>query len=290
MCSDEVDNQLMISKLLHLVSLFPFVLYSSEYTIVSWNISNFGQSRDDTEIELIADLLNDADIIAIQEVVAKDPGGAKAVARLVEELNRKGSSWDYRISHPTASRSSHVSERYAFIWRRSKFQVTGGRPFLVSELASLVDREPFVIQLSPKDSEAELTLINFHACTHKKHFPERQEIKHVSDWILRQGYSDPILMGDMNLVIDDKAFHKLLRNGYESVLHGDKTSLKTKCKDGVYLLRSEDNVLCKLKDFDFIKGKAIDFIKGSNCEEVAWKRVSYSDHLPVEFKISKDEN
>lgn len=276
----------MIRTLLILIILCPYVMYSSEYTIVSWNISNFGQSRDAVEMELIADLLKDADIIAIQEVVAKHPGGAQAVARLADQLNRKGVNWDYRISHPTASRSSHVSERYAYIWRKSKFQVSGGRPYLVAHLATVVDREPFILQLSPKGSSEKLTLINFHACTHKKHYPERAEINYVSDWILKQNFSNPILMGDMNLVIDDRAFYSLLSNGYKSVLHGERTSLKTKCKEGIYLLRSEDNVLYNFSDFNFIRGGVLDFVMGGSCEEVTWKRVSYSDHLPVALRLN----
>jgi hypothetical protein len=44
--------------------------------------------------------VRDYDIIAIQEVVA-GYGGAQAVAKLADELNRKGSKWNYIISDPT---------------------------------------------------------------------------------------------------------------------------------------------------------------------------------------------
>lgn len=46
-------------------------------TIVSWNIRDFGQSRNDQEIRDIAQVIRQADIVAIQKVVAKDPGGVK---------------------------------------------------------------------------------------------------------------------------------------------------------------------------------------------------------------------
>ena len=96
-----------------------------EITFISWNIKDFGQSRDDNEIRAIAQLIRHADIVAIQEVVAKHPGGAQAVARLVDQLDRMGANWDYSISEPTKSTSSHKSERYAFLWKTSKVKKIG---------------------------------------------------------------------------------------------------------------------------------------------------------------------
>lgn len=63
-----------------------FSISAQSFTFISWNIKDFGQSRNDKEIHDIALLLRDADIIAIQEVVPKHPGGAQAVGRLAEEL------------------------------------------------------------------------------------------------------------------------------------------------------------------------------------------------------------
>jgi len=55
--------------------------YSQTFSIVSWNISHFGKTKDASEIKRIAQIVRDFDIVAIQEVVAIDPAGAKAVAR-----------------------------------------------------------------------------------------------------------------------------------------------------------------------------------------------------------------
>ncbi len=52
-------------------------------------------------------------------------GGAQAVARLADELNRKGTKWDYVISDPTSS-SAYKTERYAFIWKTSKVTIPFG--------------------------------------------------------------------------------------------------------------------------------------------------------------------
>ncbi len=42
----------------------------------------------------MAAILKNYDVVAIQEVVA-GPGGAAAIARLHDALNRTGSKWDY---------------------------------------------------------------------------------------------------------------------------------------------------------------------------------------------------
>ena len=261
-----------------------FGAQSQEISIVSWNLKDFGQSRDDQEIKLIAQELRNADIVAIQEVVAKHPGGAKAVARLADQLNRMGSKWDYRISDPTSSPSPNISERYAFLWKTSKVSLTGGRPQLITALAQAVQREPYKAQFKTKNGKI-LTVLTYHACTHKKHNPERAEIKSISKWLLNQSFENAIWAGDMNLVITDIAFKGILSAGYMSVLYGQKTSLRTKCTNGLYLSRAEDNVLYKLKNIKFRSGEVIDFIKPADCTDVTWKRTSYSDHLPVAINI-----
>jgi deoxyribonuclease-1-like protein len=271
---------------LFLFSLQIFALGTAQggVTIISWNIKDFGQSRNDDEISAIARHVKHADIIAIQEVVAIHPGGAQAVARLADQLNRMGAKWDYRVSDPTESTSSQKSERYAFLWKTSKLTVTGGGPRLLSELTAHVEREPYFIQL--KYNNKVLTIINYHACTHKDDYPEREEITAISRWLINKSYDNVIWAGDMNLEIDDIAFSSILQHGFTNVLNGEKTSLKKSCKNGNYLSRSEDNVLHKLSDAGVRSSRVLDFIKDGDCIDVVWKWISYSDHLPVEVVLN----
>jgi endonuclease/exonuclease/phosphatase family metal-dependent hydrolase len=271
---------------LSILFFFLFLCSNSaqDLRVISWNLKDFGQSRDDQEIEMIAQELHGADIVAIQEVVAKHPGGAKAVSRLADQLNRMGAKWDYTISDPTKSPSSHISERYAFLWKTSKMSVTGGGARLISELAQKVHREPYLSQFKTKSGKI-LSLLNYHACTHKKHNPERAEIEAISNWLLNQSFANVIWAGDMNLVITDKAFERILSAGFSSVLHGEKTSLKKTCKAGEYRNRAEDNVLYRFDGLEFVGGEVVDFIEKGDCNDVSWKRSSYSDHLGVEVKV-----
>jgi ketosteroid isomerase-like protein len=82
------------------------VAAQTKVTIASWNLENFGKSKSDSVINFIANTIRNFDVVAIQEVVAGD-GGAQAVARLSDALNRKGNKWDYRISDPTSGENSY---------------------------------------------------------------------------------------------------------------------------------------------------------------------------------------
>src|ERR1700712_4879089 len=126
--------------------------------VYSWNLKDFGQSKSDDEIAFIAGTINDADIIAIQEVVAGN-GGAQAVARLADALNRKGSKWDYRVSDPTSGENPYKRERYAYLWNTSKIKLIG-KPWLEIVYTDEIDREPFFATF--KSGNKLFTAVNFH--------------------------------------------------------------------------------------------------------------------------------
>lgn len=77
-----------MKKLFFLFFLFSNLL-SAQVKLFSWNIENLGKSKSDSTIIFIANILKDYDVVALQEVVA-GYGGAQAVAKLAEELNRRG--------------------------------------------------------------------------------------------------------------------------------------------------------------------------------------------------------
>ena len=139
------------------ISLFA-AAQQNEITLVSWNIRDFGKTKSNEELNQIAEILRDADIVAIQEVVA-GYGGAHAVAKLAAVLNRKGAKWDYVISNPTNS-PKYVTERYAYIWKTAQIKIKN-RGNLVKQLDDEVDREPFLLQFFYADKP--FTIINLNA-------------------------------------------------------------------------------------------------------------------------------
>ena len=135
-------------------------------TIGSWNVQNFGARKPDAAIELMAECMKDFDLVALQEIGIKE-GGAQAVGRLVDALNRKGQHWDYRISDPTTAPPEHAgeSECYAFIWKTARVKLSG-RAYLANAFEAVISREPYIGVF--KADGKEFTLVNFHALPKKE--------------------------------------------------------------------------------------------------------------------------
>lgn len=265
-----------ILVLFSFVLLTPYGLFSqSAVSVVSWNIRDFGKTKSDVEMEQIAEILRNYDIVAIQEVVA-GYGGSQAMARLAAELNRKGSKWDYAISNPTAS-PKYKTEKYAFLWKTSKVKVTGTGKLLTA-LADCVYREPF--ELTFKVGGSELTILNYHSRKYSEQ-PEL-EIPCISDYMIQQKGKNVLLVGDFNLTIDHEVFGKLKAQQFNSCLNGTKTTLKRECKEGSYLNVAIDNMLYKATKNILLDGGVIDFVK--DCSRVEGMRF-LSDHLPVYIKL-----
>ncbi|MCE2789643.1 MAG: endonuclease/exonuclease/phosphatase family protein [Saprospiraceae bacterium] len=258
---------------------------SPEIKVISWNIRDFGQSRNDQEIEQIAGILKTADIICIQEVVAGHPGGAQAVGRLATALTRNGQNWDYRISDPTQSPNSHIRERYAFLWKSSRITIKD-RPFLLKAVDAAVHREPYVGIF--KAYQSEIVVINYHSRTHEDESDaEMEEISAITSQLDFYRDKNILWLGDFNLSQDHPCFDALKIKGFHPVVNGEKTTLKTNCKEGFYLSSEEDNIFYRLPLLRYKSSRVIDFMKGEDCFMLPNKRKALSDHLPLEIILSE---
>jgi endonuclease/exonuclease/phosphatase family metal-dependent hydrolase len=262
----------LFSLLLFLISTFCF----SQTKLLSWNIENLGKSKSDETINYIANTLRDYDIIAIQEVVA-GYGGAQAVARLADELNRKGAKWDYVISDPTSS-SAYKTERYAFIWKTSKLKKIGSA-WLEKKYHLEIDREPYFCTFQYENKQ--FTVVNFHAIT-KNRQPET-EIKYFRFLPDEYPNLNLIFAGDFNCPQSHTVFNPLKKMGYQSILVNQKTSLKQECKNGKCLASEFDNMYYRTSKINTINSGIIPFHKNFNSLKEA--RI-ISDHIPIWFEFS----
>lgn len=247
---------------------------SNSITIVSWNIQHLGRTKTDSIIYEIAKLLRDYDIIAIQEVVAKDPAGAQAVAKIADELNRMGFQWDYQVSDPTKSPSVYISERYAFLWKPSRVQMIQ-RAKLDSELEDLCYREPFIAKFRQKGKSDFFYVMNYHS--RKYNDKPEEEIIHFIDYPSRFETNNIIIAGDFNLSETHEVWRPFYRKGFRSALKNQSTTLKRKCSDGNYLNHPIDNFYFG-SGIQMISSKGIDFVQ--NCGNLSQAR-KISDHIPV---------
>jgi len=267
-----------MNKILSFLFLLFFNSFYSQTKLLSWNLENFGKSKSDQEIVFIANTIKNFDIVTIQEVVAGN-GGIQAVAKLADELNRKGSKWDYSISDPTSS-TAYKTERYAFLWKTNTVKLKG-KPRLEQKFHLEIDREPYFATFEIKGKT--ITIASFHAITKSKQ-PET-EIKYFK--LLPQEYSNLNLVfaGDFNCPQSHSVFTPLKKMGYTPILINQKTSLKTKSKGEVSLASEFDNMFYKSSSVNFIKSDVILFYKKFVSLKEARK---ISDHIPiwVEFTLN----
>ncbi|MEZ4887009.1 MAG: endonuclease/exonuclease/phosphatase family protein [Chitinophagales bacterium] len=242
--------------------------------IVSWNLYNIGISKDDEEVEFIANLLKNYHIIAIQEI-STQLSGPRAVVKLNDELSRKSGKWDYIISDPTVGPGS---ERYAYLWRTDLVELSA-RPWLVKPLEDKVDREPFMARF--KSGDKTMLLANFHAVpTSKK--PEN-EIQHLVDLHRLYGKDNLLMMGDFNLSQKHEAFNILKQRGYDPILVNQKTSLRRTAINGDYLAQEYDNLFYNNSVFNLKRSGILDFVPKFESLKDARE---ISDHLPIWCELS----
>ena len=246
--------------------------------VLSWNLYNFGKSKDDQEIEYIAKKLKDFDIVAIQEV-STSLYGVRAVGKLADQLNRTGSKWEYKISDPT---SGDGKERYAYFWKTTTkdAKISLKKDWLEQTIAQKVDREPYMARfevISKKDKTTNTVLIgSFHAVPTSKD-PEK-EIVFLAE-IPNQYRKDNILiLGDFNLDGKHEAFNGLRERSFVAAFKNQETSLRMKPKDGSALNEPYDNIFVETRAFTIKKSEVIHFYK----DYKSLKEARYiSDHIPI---------
>lgn len=243
---------------------------------VTWNIRDLGRSKSPGEIDTMAQLLRGADLVAIQEVVAKDPAGARAVARLADALDRTGADWDYAVSDPTDSSTPHRRERYAFLWRTSAVRRVG-RPRLLAAFAKTVEREPYLGVFAWTGGE--VAVATFHARPHDEQ-PER-EIAALRPLLAQYATGTPLLLaGDLNVVSHHTVFGPWRRAGYAVVPKGLPTTLRrTPARDGSRYVHESDYVLVPTDRLRVVGVERLDLVAYAGGDLAAANRVS--DHAPV---------
>jgi deoxyribonuclease-1-like protein len=218
----------------------------------------------------MAKTLRDFDLVALVEVVA-GAGGAQAVSRLSDELNRTGNKWDYVISDPTTG-TPGSSERYAFLWKTASL-VKIGTAWLDTVFANEIEREPFFCEF--KSGTRHFTVGAFHAVPKSKQ-PET-EIKYFRYYPENYPSHTLIFCGDFNCPQSHSVFGPIRQLNYEAALTGCKTSLRMKEANGECLASEYDNIFfpssVKLKSAGVVSFH-VPFASLTDARRI-------SDHLPV---------
>jgi len=243
--------------------------------LMSWNLLNLGQSKNDQEVAFIAEVLRGADVVAVQEVNT-GPDGAQTIARLDAELDRRGAAWDYVVSDPT---SGQGSERYAYLWKPSRVQLVG-RAWLEASLADALDREPYLARFETRRTRRTMLVASLHAVPTAKRPADEIALLHG----LPRRYPDDhlLILGDFNLAESHYAFDALKTAGYLPALVDQKTSLRMRRKDGEHLANEYDNIFYKAGALHAETSGVVDFTGAFSTLQQAR---AISDHLPVYMDV-----
>jgi deoxyribonuclease-1-like protein len=270
--------RILFSSLVFLLSIT--YSFSQQFSVLTWNIANLGKSKSDESIEKIASIIQTADIVCLQEVVA-GYGGTQAVAKIVDYLNRKSNIWDYSISDPTNSSTPNLKERYAYIWKKNKFKIK--RKFELETIyEKYIEREPFIGSFTFESIE--FKIFNFHALP-KKSNPEK-EIKYFKEYPKLYG-DNLIFIGDFNLPNSHSVFNPIYKLNFTDVFENQKTSLKQKCINDNCLANAYDHIFYNSSKMKLIHAEAILFYTDFENLKLARK---ISDHIPIKatFEVNKD--
>ena len=167
--------------------------------IGSFNIQVFGRSKlnKPNVVEVLAAVVRQFDVIAIQELRSKDKD---VIPQFLSVVNSDGSQYESVIG-PRLGRSVS-KEQYVFLYDASRIELIRGTVYTINDRKDLLHREPLVASFRvvrrTTDSPFTFTLINIHTDP-----DETDQELNVLDDVVRAveqaGEDDVILVGDLNV-------------------------------------------------------------------------------------------
>jgi endonuclease/exonuclease/phosphatase family metal-dependent hydrolase len=251
--------------------------------IASFNIQVFGTSKSAKPhvMNVLAQVIRRFDVVAIQEVRAKDDG---VVPNFVKLINAHGARYDFVIG-PRLGRTSS-KEQYVFIYDTDRIELDSHSVHTLDDPQDLLHREPLVASFrvrGPSPGQAfTFTLVNIHTDPDETD-TELDALADAFVAVQRQNIAedDVILLGDLN--VDE---HHLGRLGLLPNISWAISGLKTNTRQ----TKSYDNLV-----FDSIA--TIEYTDNSGVLDLMSEfnlsvdeALEVSDHLPVWAEFSVYEN
>jgi len=170
-----------------------------EITVASWNIQVLGESKiEQPEVmEVVVDVVRRFDVIAIQELRAKDQTFAD---RFLSRVNSDGSKYDVVVG-PRLGRTNS-KEQYLYLYDTNRIELIDGSVYTIHDQLDLLHREPLVASFrvigALSGTPWNFTLVNIHTDP-----DEVDEEVDVLDDVIRlvrdtDSEDDVILLGDLN--------------------------------------------------------------------------------------------
>jgi endonuclease/exonuclease/phosphatase family metal-dependent hydrolase len=243
--------------------------------IASFNIEVFGESKMSKPhvTAILAEIVRRFDIVAIQEVRAKDQS---VIPAFVDQINQTGRQYDWAISERIGRTVS--KEQYVFIFDTASVEIDRNQLYVIDDrLEDLLHREPYVahfrVRGPPSEQAFTFKLVNIHTDPDETE-KELDVLAQVFRKVQGDGANedDVILLGDLN--VDDQHLGLLGQiPGIDCVIKGTYTNtLKTAQYDNIIFHAPST------REFTG-RGGVFDFLREFNLDSEQAKEIS--DHLPV---------
>ena len=182
------------------VQLAPAQRPADKLLIASFNIQVFGKSKMQKAdvMSVITQVIRQFDIVAIQEVRAKDDN---ILPSLIALLNANGSRYDFIIG-PRLGRSVST-EQYAFVYDTNRVEHDPGSVGTMGDPSDLLHREPFVARFRPRTTMPDRAFTFWLVNTHTDPDDVPEEVAALAGVFqvmqtARADEDDVILLGDLN--------------------------------------------------------------------------------------------
>jgi len=241
--------------------------------IASFNIQVFGN----TKMQELADIINQFDVVAIQEVRSKDEF---LIPKFVQLVNRSGRRFDHVIGPRVGYTTS--KEQYVFLYDTEKVILEHQSVYTVGDRDGLLHREPLVATFRTRvdpEQAFTFTLVNMHTDPDEAD-KEMDVLAQVYKVVRRssRGEDDIILLGDFN--VDDQHLGRLGQlPGMLPLIAGVWTNTRQN--------KQYDNLIIHQPSTTEYSGRSgvFDFMRFKNLS--LQQAIQVSDHFPVwaEFSI-----
>ncbi|REJ66229.1 MAG: endonuclease/exonuclease/phosphatase [Planctomycetota bacterium] len=248
--------------------------------IASFNIQVFGVSkaRDARVMDILAQVVRKFDIVAIQEIRAKDQ---TIIPRFVEQVNATGARYAHVLG-PRLGRTSS-KEQYAFVFNTQTIEVDHSATYTISDPSDRLHREPLISLFRARTPAGgnpfTFQLVNIHTDPDEVK-TEVEALADVYRAVVSDGTNerDVIILGDLNA-----SEHQLgslgAISGMTCAILGQTTNTRR--------TKSYDNLVFHAQETNEYTGRngVLDLLREFNLTEK--QALAVSDHLPVwaEFSI-----
>lgn len=266
-------------------SLAPAAMAGSYLRVISWNTLHMGWSGQTDYAAYAAQMWNDFgtsssssngfDVAFLQEVMY-----SSSLPSLCSALSAvSGYSWSYRVT-AAVGRSSY-KERYAVVYRTDRVSILND--YLYYDSGDRFEREPQVVRLRHKQTNADYTFINWHTVFGST--SQRQaEIQAIADVFAdvqsdTSSDQDVILLGDHNRDATSGYWNNLKSTAYVSPQVSYKVNSQTSINSSCAFASKYDHFWMQTSYVTEYSSSGRDYI-GNMCSFR-----NYSDHAPIWLKL-----